>query len=284
MTWKPPVLLVLITGLAGCSSTTGPVAAPEANAARAAGAPAPASSRDYVQRIPGTTIGIEMVWIPEGGFWIGRTEVTWDQFLVFCDFDRTRSEPPGVDAVSRPSKPLDVFPYHRDWGAGTRPAVGMSWNAAKQYCRWLSMNSGRTYRLPTEAEWVLACGPDPEDVPAHAWCAENSVNMTQEAGTRRPNAHGLHDMFGNLWEYCANPYDPADPDRAVLRGGSWRDRAGDITSTARLRFDNDWTLEDPNVPPGLWWVPDGDHLGFRILRPGGETALGDGGHDDTRQP
>jgi formylglycine-generating enzyme required for sulfatase activity len=250
MFWRPPVLLVLILSQVGCSYGAAPMAV------------------DYVDRIPGTMVEFEMVWIPEGGFWIGRTEVTWNEYLVYCQFDRKGTAPPGVDAVARPSKPLDVFPYHRDWGAGARPAVGMSWSAARQYCEWLSMSTGKTYRLPTEDEWTVACGPDVEDMTAYAWCAENSQNMTQETGTRKPNAQGVHDMFGNLWEYCENPYDPADPGRAVLRGGSWRDRGEDITRAARLRFDNDWTLEDPNVPPGLWWVPDGDHLGFRILREG----------------
>ena len=78
-------------------------------------------------------------------------------------------------------------------------------------------------------------------------------------------------MLGNLWEYCANPWDPSEPDRAVLRGGAWKDPAATVSPMSRLRFDNDWILADPNVPAGIWWVPDGDHLGFRVLRPGKET-------------
>lgn len=227
---------------------------------------------DYVQTIDGSTVEFDMVWIPQGGFWIGRTEVTWDEYLLYCDFDERGLAGPGVDAVSKPSRPLDVSPYDRDWGVGQRPAVGMSKNAAERYCEWLSLNTGRTYRLPDEREWVLACGGVSDaSVPDLAWCAENSGGMTHEVARKRAGAHGLHDMQGNLWEYCRNPWDQTEPDRAVLRGGSWEDPAATISPERRLRFDNDWILADPNVPPGVWWVPDGDHLGFRILRSGEET-------------
>jgi len=231
-------------------------------------APRQPEHADYVEHIRGTGITIEMVWVPEGRFWIGKTEITWDQYLPYCAFDDPDSAvPPDADAVSKPSKPLDVLPYDRGWGKGSRPAVGMSWNAAKHYCQWLSINTGRSYTLPTEAEWELACGPRPEGpLTQWAWCAENSGQMTHEVGQLQPNARGLYDMLGNLWEYCANPFAPDQPDRAVLRGGSWREPAREITPKKRLRFNNDWTLDDPSMPPGVWWVPDGDHLGFRIIR------------------
>ncbi len=235
------------------------------------GSPAVAAPprEDYTQLIAGTDVQFEMVWIEEGGFWIGRTEVTWDEYLLYCDFEETGDVPPGVDAVSKPSRPLDdVSPYDRDWGAGQRPAVGMSWNAALKYSQWLSLNTGRTYRLPREIEWELACGEvPPPPLGDHAWYGENSDQMTQEVGQKKPNRFGLHDMLGNLWEYCLNPYGPDEPDRAVLRGGSWEDADAGLTPKSRLGFEDDWVLADPNVPAGVWWVPDGNPLGFRILRP-----------------
>jgi formylglycine-generating enzyme required for sulfatase activity len=224
---------------------------------------------DYTETIRGSDVSFDMVWIEDGGFWIGRTEVTWDEFLLYCDFDRAGAVPPGVDAVSKPSVLLDWTPFDRDWGAGQRPAVGMSWNAARKYCEWLSLNTGREYRLPTEQEWELACGTGGAGPLAdRAWFAETSVGMTMEVGLKAPNEHGLHDMLGNLWEYCANPWDPAEPERAVLRGGSWWDPAERVTPTERLAFEADWTLDDPNFPPGVWWVPAGELLGLRVLRPG----------------
>ena len=86
-----------------------------------------------------------------------------------------------------------------------------------------------------------------------------------------PNKYGLHDMLGNLWEYCTDPYDETDLERAVLRGGSWQESPEDINPDARLGFNDDWVLDDPSFPPGVWWVPDGAHLGFRILRLDDET-------------
>ncbi len=227
--------------------------------------------QDYVQVIQGSAIEFEMVWIPEGDFWIGRTEVTWDEFLQYCDFDEKAAVPPRVDAVSKPSKPIVSF--DREWGTGRRPAVGMSFNAAGEYCRWLSLNTGRSFRLPTETEWALACGQTGyEPLDENAWYAANSDRMTQKVGQKQANRHGLYDMLGNLWEYCLNPYDEKEPARPVLRGGSWKDPQARISPHSRLRFDDDWVLADPNVPPGVWWIPDGDHLGFRVMRRDDETV------------
>ena len=89
--------------------------------------------------------------------------------------------------------------------------------------------------------------------------------MTHEVGQKQPNGRGLHDMLGNLWEYCSDPYSPAEPERAVLRGGSWSEPAAKTSPRSRLGFEDDWILADPNVPAGVWWVPDGDHLGFRVV-------------------
>ena len=229
---------------------------------------------DYVETIRGSDVQFEMVWVPDGNFWIGRTEVTWDEFLLYCNFELDEI-PPGVDAVSKPSKPLDWAPYDRDWGVGKRPAVGISWNSAKKYCEWLSLNTEREYRLPTEAEWELACGPAPANLDEHAWYQGTSLKRTEEVGKKQPNSRGLHDMLGNLWEYAQDPFDPSEPEGAVLRGGSWKDPAQDVTPTNRLAFDDDWTLADPNFPPGVWWIPDGDHLGMRLLRSGPDTNTTD---------
>ncbi len=244
--------LTLLT--AGCRGTGGEEAPPPA---------------DYVETIRGTEISFPMVWIPEGGFWIGATEVTWDEYLLYCDFDEEGLAPPGADAVSKPSQPLDWTPYDHDWGTGRRPALGMSWNAARKYCTWLSLNTGHPYRLPTEEEWELACA-DAAELPRKevGWFYENSHQMTREVGLKAPNRYGLHDVLGNLWEYCDNPFDPADPERAVLRGGSWEDSGSRVDASSRLRFNDDWVMADPNFPPGVWWIPDGPHLGFRVLRPG----------------
>lgn len=237
---KCPLIAMMVVMLGGCVSTGGP--------------------RTFTETIPESTIDFQMVWIDDG-FWMGRTEVTWDEYLLFCAFEaRERT----IDGIARPSKPLDTHPADRGWGLGKRPAVSMSKHAAQEYCRWLSQQTGRTYRLPTEDEWEAACA-DAGAGPDQAWTQVNSGGMTQETGTLAPNRHGLHDMIGNLWEYCENPWAPDQPKRAVMRGGSWKDDADSIDSSTRLRFDSDWVMDDPAFPPGFWWVPDGSHLGFRVV-------------------
>ena len=118
-------------------------------------------------------------------------------------------------------------------------------------------------------EWSTACGDAlPAPLEEHAWLATNAGGMTHEVATRRPSSHGVHDMLGNLWEYCADPYSVHEPARAVLRGGSHKDSAVHVSPRARLGFEAAWVLDDPEFPPGVWWVPDGNHLGFRVLRAG----------------
>lgn len=257
--WIPSLVLILVTACSVPSKT--------GRAGRSGSGSLP--QRDsYHEQIRGSDVGFDMVWVPEGRFWIGKHEVTWDEYLLYCDFEESHKVPPGVDAVSKPSKPQeDVAPYDRGWGIGKKPAVGMSWNAAKKFCQWLSLNTGHRYRLPSEKEWLTALGDRPQEpIGDYAWYQKNSGFMTHDVGQKKANQYGLHDMFGNLWEYCQNPWSPAQPKRAVLRGGAWNTRMASLRRDKRLGFDPDWVLEDPNVPAGVWWVPDGGHLGMRVLR------------------
>jgi formylglycine-generating enzyme required for sulfatase activity len=155
------------------------------------------------------------------------------------------------------------------------PVVNVSWNDAVEFCKWLSGKEGKTYRLPTEAEWEYACragtgtryyhGDDPEglaavgnvaDATAKAqfpeWeatiAARDGYVFTAPVGKFKPNAWGLYDMHGNVWEWCADwhaeqyyktspPEDPKGPDSGlfrVLRGGSWD--FGPVSSRAANRF------------------------------------------------
>lgn len=204
----------------------------------------------------------DLVWLDELGLWVGATEVTWDEYLAFCAWDRPLDSE--IDGATRPSKPLDVHPYDRTWGAGSRPAVGMSRRAAQAYCEWLSDVTGERYRLPTEAEWEAFAG-SPKPRQASAWFERD---RTEPVATKQPNDLGLYDVYGNLWEYCSDGWSAHEPERPVLRGGSWRDRLRQVSLDSRLAFEDDWTLDDPGVPPGWWWIPSGEHLGFRIVREG----------------
>jgi len=125
----------------------------------------------------------------------------------------------------------------------TNPVERISWDDAVAFCRKLSKKTGRTFRLPTEAEWEYACragtrtrygfGNDDAQLADYAWLNANSDRKTHPVGLKKPNAAGLFDMHGNVCEWCADwhgPYaagsarDPRGPrsgtDR-VLRGGTW---------------------------------------------------------------
>jgi len=236
----------------------------------------------YVQEIPGSTVSFEMVYIPGGRarlgtpprdaevapFFIGKREVTWAEFEQYYLSASSSSAPPGADAVSRPSP--SYHPHDHDWGRGKRPAMGLSLHAAATYCEWLSTKTGVAYRLPTEDEWEFAAragsAADAPDAPLEAaWCAENAGKKTQEAGTKSPNAFGLHDMLGNVWEYCSGPLDPATQ-RPIIRGGSYREKALDLRFDLRQPVLDKWNERDPQRPRSRWWIVDGPFVGFRVAR------------------
>jgi len=126
-----------------------------------------------------------------------------------------------------------------------QPVVAVSWNDAVAFCEWLSRKEGKTYRLPSEAEWEYACragstakyyfGDEAKELDDHAWHKGNSQGSAHPVGQKRPNAWGLYDIYGNAWEWCADWHDPAyyaqspsdDPtgpssgSARMFRGGGW---------------------------------------------------------------
>ena len=127
------------------------------------------------------------------------------------------------------------------------PVERVSWEDAQEFARKLSEKENVMYRLPTEAEWEYACragttaeyywGDD--GIGRYAWYIGNQDGTTHPVGQKKPNAWGLYDMSGNVWEWCGDWYSPAypadkeavDPKGAaggsfrVFRGGSWLNRA-----------------------------------------------------------
>jgi hypothetical protein len=121
----------------------------------------------------------------------------------------------------------------------------VSWNDAVAFCAWLSKKEGKEYRLPTEAQWEYSCragsrtkfsfGNDDQQMPDYGWFAINANNQVQPVGQKKPNAWGLYDMHGNVFEWTADYYaedyyqnspkvDPAGPATGgarILRGGAW---------------------------------------------------------------
>ncbi|MBN1201919.1 MAG: SUMF1/EgtB/PvdO family nonheme iron enzyme [Anaerolineae bacterium] len=177
---------------------------------------------------------------------IGRYPVTVGEYRAFVEAGGYRERRWWTDAGWRVrGKESWTAPRYWDdkkWTGDDRlPVVGVSWYEAYAYCRWLAAQTGRTYRLPTEAEWEKAArGPDGQIYPwGDAWrdglCNtwEAKIKRTTPVGQYYPadSPYGVADMAGNVWEWCMTkwrggyqkaPDDDPDGDFArVLRGGSW---------------------------------------------------------------
>jgi formylglycine-generating enzyme required for sulfatase activity len=281
----------------------------------------------YTETIPGTKVTFEMVAVPGGrltmgspesekgraqdegpqhdvevrAFWIGKTEVTWDEYDLFAfgmDLERPPSAAPpsatptGADAITRPTPPYgdESFGY----GKGKQPAINMTWHAAMEYCRWLSAKTGKLYRLPTEAEWEYAAragtktaysfGDDPRELGDYAWTRENSGERPHPVASKKPNVWGIHDMHGNVAEWALDQYDPKYYSTVkpmtvgpvllpgshrfphVSRGGSWDDEAKLARSGARRGSAPEWSRRDPQSPKSIWWHTDATFQGLRVVR------------------
>ncbi|HLW54893.1 MAG TPA: SUMF1/EgtB/PvdO family nonheme iron enzyme [Candidatus Angelobacter sp.] len=133
----------------------------------------------------------------------------------------------------------------------TQPVEGVSWDEAQKFCQALTAKKdGYIYRLPTEAEWEFAARAGDAtcrygDLNQIAWYVGNSEGKTHPVGLKKPNAFGLYDTLGNVWEWVQDIYDPdyyahspmSDPTGAesgeyrIARGGSWR---GVVRGLARV--------------------------------------------------
>src|SRR5262245_19323546 len=191
--------------------------------------------KGYTDKIPDSQATFEMVAVPGGTFlmgspatekgrsadegpqhpvtvrpfWMGKCEVTWEEYDIWWrnrpgnKEQQMRAEKDNVkgaefDAITRPRPPYadETFGNGRDG----RPCLSMTQHAAMEYCYWLSQKTGKTYRLPTEAEWEWACragsktaysfGDDAKQLSEYAWFADNSEGAPHPVGKKKPNAWG----------------------------------------------------------------------------------------------
>jgi formylglycine-generating enzyme required for sulfatase activity len=201
---------------------------------------------------------------------MATTETPWEAFDLFISsgppsppYDQTKFSP---DAIARPSKSY-ILP-DLGWGHHGFPAINLSFDSVTMFCRWLSTTTKRKYRLPTEAEWELACragveGPwkiDRAELDKSAWYAGNSKQVTHPVGTKLPNKYGLYDMLGNVGEWAIDVNG-----KPVVCGGTFLDPADAIGPESRRRWTPKWQEEDPQLPKSRWWLSNAPFAGFRLV-------------------
>ncbi|NLY02917.1 MAG: SUMF1/EgtB/PvdO family nonheme iron enzyme [Rhodopirellula sp.] len=187
-------------------------------------------------------------------FYLGQHEVTVGQFRRFVEDASYKTEAErdgrggsGWNASERKFERAVAKYTWRNTGFfqdDNHPVVNVSWNDVMEFCKWLSRMEKRTYRLPTEAEWEYACragstttwwfGDDESRLGDHAWYGSNSDGATHPVGQKQPNPWSLYEIYGNVYERCADWYeesyyatspsvDPIGPPsgtKRVARGGS----------------------------------------------------------------
>lgn len=210
----------------------------------------------------------EMIIIPSGEFVMGASESDTEQSnhelprhkvhinsLAVGKFKVTFDEWDGCVAHGG----CRADPVGAPFGRGRHPVINVSWSDAQMYVKWLSTQTGKRYRLLSEAEWEFAAransttrfwfGDNHGQLPEYAWFAENSGNRTHAVDEKnRPNPFGLHDVHGNVWEWVDDCYHdnyenaPVDgtarttqcqDESHVIRGGSWGSIPANLRSAAR---------------------------------------------------
>jgi formylglycine-generating enzyme required for sulfatase activity len=226
--------------------------------------------KSFKEQIPNSSVSFNMVAIPGGSFKMGspagepfrkndegpvinveispffmaEIEVSWDEYLAF--YKQTSGQGRSSDTeeiIKKRNLNVDVIsgatpPYgqpDQGWGLEQRPVISASFHAAETYCKWLSAVTGKTYRLPTEAEWEYACRAgttspyffpgDPQKfekkglkariskndttvINSYIIYKANSISKTQTPEKVKANPFGLKNMLGNVAEFCSDLYQP----------------------------------------------------------------------------
>lgn len=225
--------------------------------------------REQMIPVPGGTAVLrdyrkKTVWTVEvKPFLLARCPVTCEQYAVITHQAQAASQ--GGDTP------------RTDDADKNKPVVNVSWLQAVSFCNALSRLAGLKccytissdgeevavdsnadgYRLPTDAEWEYACRAGDDrvrygELDAIAWYRGNSNDALHEVGQKAPNAWGLHDMIGNVWEWCWDLYDKeVYGSYRIFRGGGWFDQHWGCTAASRRRSHPTFQIDD---------------LGFRLAR------------------
>ena len=235
--------------------------------------------------------------IPAGSFLMGATSdlftneqpqrrVSLTRSFEISSCPVTQEQYRKVMKKSRNSVDQDWDPEPSHFDGDECPVDSVSWLDCVEFCRRLSerpesVSKGLVYRLPTEAEWEHACrantttkfsfGDDDRELILHGWFEQNARGRTQTVGQLRANPWGLHDMHGNIWEWCSDWYadyphleqdiDPEGPESGSLRsirGGCWYLFPDYCRASSRYRYHDQFRSA---------------HVGFRIVRSVRKVAL-----------
>jgi formylglycine-generating enzyme required for sulfatase activity len=270
--WAVVLAAALILWGAGCSSKPEPS---QSNTGKAAGEGAsvasPGSKPEPTKELTldlGGGVTMKLVLIHPGKFMMGEEE----------QHEVTLSKPfyMGVTEVTQAQYEAIMGTNPSSFKGPANPVETVSWNDATEFCKKLSEKTRQAVRLPTEAEWEYACragtktafsfGDDESALGDYAWYAANSGDTTHPVGQKKPNAWGLFDMHGNVWEWCADwwgvypkgavtdPQGPASGKYRVLRGGAWPLDPGRCRSASLTDF----------TPDSRYFI-----YGFRVAAPAG---------------
>ena len=249
-----------------------------------------AATDGYASRVIHQKSGIELILCPPGSlsrakkvtiggvevtfskpFYVGRTEVTNGQYRKFLSarkaagnpYDGRRDVDPAYDTYLAHFRGISITPGGDDY-----PVVFVSWLNARAFCKWAGLE------LPSEAEWEFACragtttpyhfGGDAAKYPQYGWALKNSGATTHKVAGLKPNNWGLHDMHGNVYEWCLDDYadGPVPPDGSPhvdamlltksVRGGAWTGALLPSVGMSQSRFSS---------------APRNTHndLGFRVV-------------------
>ena len=253
---------------------------------------AKATAQGYADRVIHEKTGIELVLVPGGDFtmgatgvgsaviprhevtiarplYVGKTEVTnaqYRKFLQATGYDGKPDTDPAYDLYLRHWRGESLMSKEDDY-----PVCWVSWKNAKAFCDWAGL------ALPTEAQWEYTCragtttlyynGDDPKGFDEIGWALTNSEELTHRVAEKKPNAWGVYDMLGNVWEWVEDDYvrgydgAPTDGSARVegrttkaLRGGSWSNSTWPVSASSAARF---------NSAPGN----ASNDVGFRVVLP-----------------
>ena len=254
-----------------------------------------------------------------GAFWMSRCEMTWGLFNQFMRDDdalikklKAENRLKADDALVLADRIQKPYTYktvgeHEGFDSDS-PVSFVSQITAQRFCQWLTIRTGRFYRLPTEAEWEYACragtatafffGDDPADLKTYAWFGEKD-GKPHRVGQKKANPWGLYDMYGNVAEWTLDGWSEdyalptngtaknswtkrlPDMDRGAIRGGDYASEAVDCRSVWRYGLD-DWRIWATEFAWGYFYGAATDDskriwgVGFRIVSPEHREQNADG--------